>query len=387
MDRETGTYCISSAYGEVVRAFVPHGLPPTAPALALDADLIRRDEVARSALARLAVARPLVPSMEWFLYGFVRKEAVLTSQIEGTQATLEDVFRFEATDRAERPEDVEEVCNYVAALTHAREQLADPKGLPVSGRLLCDTHRVLMHGVRGADKLPGEIRRSQNWIGGPRPGRARFVPAPPDRVARLMSDLERWIQADDPLPVLVKTGLAHAQFETIHPFLDGNGRIGRMLITLLIEHWGLLDEPLLYLSQELRRRQREYYDRLTAVRSDGDWEGWLRFFLECVRDAADDGVHVAQTLHQLVERDRRRVVADDRVTVTTIRLLDRLPRWPVLTVSKAVELTSATAPTARAAVTLLERLGILRETSGKKRDRIFAYSEYLEVLTGDGAAA
>ena len=325
----------------------------------------------------------MVPSTDWFLYGFVRKEAVITSQIEGTQATLPDIVTFEATARAVRPDDVQEVCNYVDALEYARVQLADPNGLPLSIRLLRDTHRILMSGARGADKLPGEVRRSQNWIGGSRPGNARFVPPPAEEVPAALASLERWWHAESDLPPLVRAGLAHVQFETIHPFLDGNGRIGRLLIALLLEHWGLLVRPLLYLSVAFRRAQAEYYARLAAVRSDGDWERWVAFFLECVHDAADDGVRVARELHALVARHRGRILAHDRSTVAALRLLERLPSNPVVTVPRASELLGVTAPPARKAVELLEELGVLGEVTGKQRGRVYAYREYLQTLGGD----
>ena len=325
----------------------------------------------------------MVPSTDWFLYGFVRKEAVLTSQIEGVQATLPDVVTYDATDRTERFEDVQEVCNYVDALAHARAQLADPHGLPLSIRLLRDTHRILMSGARGSDKLPGEVRRSQNWIGGRRPGNARFVPPPPEDVPAALAALERWWHADSDLPPLVRAGLAHVQFETIHPFLDGNGRIGRLLIALLIEHWGLLDGPLLYLSVAFRRAQAEYYERLAAVRSAGDWEGWTAFFLGCVHDAADDGVRVARDIHALVGRHRSGILAHHRSTVAALRLLERLPANPVMTVPRASELLDLTAPPARKAIELLQDLGVLREVTGRQRGRVYAYHEYLEALIGD----
>ena len=385
MPRQTGRYRIISSRGEEVRAFVPYRLPPADPPLVMDGATAELHAAALTALSRLRVACSMVPSTDWFLYGFVRKEAVITSQIEGTQATLRDIFTFEGTERTDRPADVEEVCNYVDALTHARRQLADPRGLPLSSRLLCDTQRILMRGVRGEDKLPGEIRRSQNWIGGSRPGNARFVPPPPEDVRDALQALERWLHDDDDLPPLVRVGLAHVQFETIHPFLDGNGRIGRLLMALLIEHWNLLDQPLLYLSVAFRRQQQEYYARLAAVRSDGDWEGWSRFFLECVRDAADDGVRVAQALHALIGRDRKRVVTHDRSTVAAIRLHDCLPSNPVVTVSRASDLLGLTAPPTRKAIELLERLGVLREITGKQRDRAYAYHEYMQILTGDEA--
>ncbi len=385
MPRQTGRYRVTNVHDEPVRAFIPHPLPPAKPPLAIEGESARLHAAAQTALARLGVAAELVPSTDWFLYGFVRKEAVLTSQIEGTQATLRDVLTYEATQQSDRPDDVEEVCNYVEALTYARKQLANPKGLALGTRLLCNVHRILMHGARGADKQPGEVRRSQNWIGGTRPGNARFVPPPPEEVREALAALERWLHSNDPLPPLVKAGLAHVQFETIHPFLDGNGRIGRLLIALLVEHWGLLEQPLLYLSVALRRRQQEYYARLAAVRTDGDWEGWTAFFLDCVREAADDGVHAAQALHVLLIRDRERLVGHERATVAAIQLLDRLPKHPVLTVPRAAEVLNLTAPPARKAIELLEDLRVLRETTGKQRDRVYAYHEYLQILTGEPA--
>ena len=371
----------STTHGETVRAFVPHPLLPAAPPLAIEGEVAERHSAAEAALGRLRVAGAMVPDRGWFLYGFVRKEAVLSSQIEGTQATLRDVATFEATSTTDRPADVEEVCNYVEAVNHARAVIADPAGLPLCTRLLCNLHRILMRGVRGADTFPGEIRTSQNWIGGTRPGNARFVPPPPEEVVPALAALDSWIYSDAPLPPLVKAGLAHVQFETIHPFLDGNGRIGRMLITLLVEHWGLLDAPLLYLSVELKRRQSEYDARLTAVRTEGDWEGWTGFLLECVTDAADDGVRIAQAVHSLIGHDRGRVVGHARATVAAIQLLDSLPSNPVVTVPRASSLLGMTAPPARKAIELLEEIGVLRETTGKQRDRVYAYHAYLDLLT------
>jgi hypothetical protein len=327
----------------------------------------------------------MVPSPQWFLYGFVRKEALVSSEIEGTQATLQDVVTFEATRQAERPDDVRDVCNYVAALTYARAELAKPSGLPLSSRLLCEAHKRLMRGVRGvrgADKHPGEIRRSQNWIGGTRPGTARFVPPPPGDVLSLMAQLDAWMHSDDTLPPLVRAGLAHVQFETIHPFLDGNGRIGRLLVTLLLEHWGLLKTPMLYLSLALKRRQQEYYARLSGVRTEGDWEAWTVFFLECVREAADDGVRAAEAVFTVVGKDRARLISHDAVTVPAVRLLDLLPSHPVVTLPLAVELLKVTKPTAIKAIVALETTGILKETTGKRRDRVYAYQKYLDLLTG-----
>ena len=385
MNRRTGHYRISSTLGEEICAFVPYPLPPADPPLVIDGHSAELHTDAQTALARLAVAGAMVPSTDWFLYGFVRKEAVITSQIEGTQATLRDVLTFEATEQSDRPADVEEVCNYVEALAHARGQLANPQGLPLSIRLLCDTHRILMQGVRGRNKLPGEVRRSQNWIGGSRPGNALFVPPPPEDVPCALGAMEEWLHADSGLSPLLRIALAHVQFETIHPFLDGNGRIGRLLIALLAEHWNLLEQPLLYVSVAFRRAQQEYYARLSAVRTAGDWEGWVRFFLECVREAAHDGVRVAQALHALVARDRHRIIAHDRPTVAAIQLLEQLPFNPVVTALGASVLLGLTAPPTRKAIQLLEGLDILREITGKRRGRLYIYNEYLQILTGDDA--
>ncbi len=386
MPRTTGTYRVSrvgGAGGEDVRAFVPAPLPPADPPLVLDDRLSALHAEAVTAVGKLGVAGAMVPSAQWFLYGFVRKEAVVSSEIEGTQATLQDVVTFEATKQAERPDDVRDICNYVDALTFARKEIASAKGLPLSTRLLCEAHKRLMRGVRGADKMPGEVRRSQNWIGGTRPGNARFVPPPPEVVPELMAQLEKWLHSDDALPPLVKAGLAHVQFETIHPFLDGNGRIGRLLITLLLEHWRLLKSPMLYLSLALKRRQQQYYEHLTAVRDGGDWEGWTAFYLECVREAADDGVRAAERLFALLGKDRARLIAHDSVTVPAVRLLDLLPSNPVVTLPLAIELLGVSKPTAIKAIEALEETGILKETSGKRRDRVYAYQKYLDVLTGD----
>jgi Fic family protein len=385
MPRTTGTYRVTAAGDERVKAFVPHPLPPSDPALAIDDGIRDRLADATAAIARLSVAGSMVPSADWFIYGFVRKEAVVSSQIEGTQATLEDVLNYEATDQAERPDDVQEVCNYVEALTYARREIARPKGLPLSSRLLCQAHKRLMKGVRGHHKQPGQTRRSQNWIGGTRPGNAAFVPPPPELVPDLLSALDRWIHGDDPLPPLIKAGLAHVQFETIHPFLDGNGRIGRLLVTLLVEHWGLLDVPILYLSLPLKRHRPIYYERLAAVRNGGDWEGWTRFFLECVREAADDGVVVARALFTQINSDRQAVATHDAATVSAIRLFDLLPKHPIVTLPRAVDLLGTSKPTAIKAIAALTDAGVLRETTGRQRDRVYAYHRYLNLLTRDNA--
>jgi Fic family protein len=288
MRRTTGTYVVSTTLGEPVRSFVPYPLPPAEPALAPGA-YAELNHQAELALARLSGVSGLVPSVDWLLYSAIRKEALLTSQIEGTQATLTDLLDDEAGFAVSNTDDVEEVTNYLRAFRRVRDNLRDPNGLPISVRLLCEAHRVLLDGVRGAGKQPGELRRSQNWIGGTRPGNAAFVPPPAERVADLLGELEQFIHDDaGTLPPLVRIALAHAQFETIHPFLDGNGRIGRLLIAALLEHWRLLPEPLMYLSGYLKQHQAEYYRRLSIIRTEGDWESWIAFFLEGVATAASD---------------------------------------------------------------------------------------------------
>ncbi len=380
MPRVTGRYRTTVVGGERVRAFIPFPLPPAKPPLRIEGELAELHAEGAAALSRLAVAGDMVPSAHWFLYGFVRKEAVISSQIEGTQATLQDVLTYEATHKSDRPADVEEVCNYVEALRFARSELARPGGLPLSTRLLCEAHRRLLRGARGADRQPGAIRTSQNWIGGTRPGNARFVPPPPDAVAGALSRLERWLHQGAALPPLVRAGLAHVQFETIHPFLDGNGRIGRLLVALLVEQWGLLPSPLLYLSVAFRFRQEEYYRRLSAVRDDGDWEGWTVFFLECVRQAADDGVDAAKRLFALLGKDRRAILDRRATTVTAVRLFDALPEHPIVTLPGAVALLHTSKPTGAKAIDALRQAKVLHEMTGKRRDRVYGYRAYLEVL-------
>ncbi len=387
MARITGTYRTSVVGGEKINAFVPHPLPPKGPAILIKGELAELHAQALAAIGRLAVAADLVPSTNWFLYGFVRKEAVISSQIEGTQATLMDVVAYEATRKAERPADVEEVCNYIDALAFVRSEISKPKGLPLSMRLICAAHKRLMRGTRGADKQPGTVRTTQNWIGGNRPGNARFVPPPANYLPDALSHLERWIHGADPIPPLVRAGLAHVQFETIHPFLDGNGRIGRLLITLLLEHWGILNTPVLYLSLAFKRHRPEYYERLSKVRANGDWENWTKFFLRCVTESATDGVSAAKRLFDLISRDRGAVARHKATTVSAIRLFDLLPENPMVTLPRALDLLKTTKPTAGKAIDALRRAGVLSEITGKKRGRVYAYRSYLKVLAEDTATA
>ncbi len=381
MARVSGTYTLSTTLGEAVRAFVPNLLPPLNPPLT-DTSFIDLNRQAELALARLAGVSGLVPSVDWLLYSAIRKEALLTSQIEGTQATLTDLFDEEAGFEVSNTDDVEEVTNYLSAFKLVQEQLRDPSGLPLSVRLLCDAHRVLLNSVRGTGKQPGELRRSQNWIGGTRPGNAVFVPPPAERVAELLADVERFIHADvTDLPPLVKVALVHAQFETIHPFLDGNGRIGRLLIAALFEHWGLLAEPLLYLSGYLKKHQAEYYRRLSIIRTEGDWESWVSFFLEGVSVAASEAEKNIIEVASLVAADRKRLLQSSKSGPSSYRLFEMLPMMPRFTVEQVGQKLETTFPTANAAVKTLQDLGIVREMTGQKQYRTYSYQAYIELLS------
>ena len=380
--RTTGTYVTTTTLGEAVQAFVPHALPPADPPLAADS-YTATNHRAEMALARLGGVAGLVPSVDWLLYSAIRKEALLTSQIEGTQATLTDLFDDEAGQVLANTADVEEVTNYLRAFRLVRDNLRSEAGLPISVRLLCDAHRLLLDGARGAGKQPGELRRSQNWIGGARPGRAAFVPPPPDQVPGLLADLERFIHDPAPaLPPLVRVALVHVQFETIHPFLDGNGRIGRLLIAALLEQWGLLPEPLVYLSGYLKQHQAEYYRRLSAVRTEGDWEGWIGFLLDGVETAATDAERGIVAMASLINADRKRLLAAPRVGAVALRLFELLPLMPRFTIEQARQKLDTTFPTATAAVKLLHDLGMLTELTGQKKNRLFSYAAYVELLAG-----
>lgn len=380
MSRTTGRYEPALASSGEVRGFVPLPLPPREPALAIDGRITERLRAAEHALARLDFAGEMVPSLDWFIYAFVRKEAVISSQIEGTQATLIDLLAFEAEHETAPDADVEEVCNYLEALSYARAELAKADGLPLSMRLLNEAHRRLMRGARGATKQPGEVRRSQNWIDGSRPGNAVHVPPPAQSLPDLLGDLEKYLHAADDLPPLVRVGLAHVQFESIHPYLDGNGRIGRLLIALLLEHWGLLKAPLLYLSLFFKRHREEYFRRLSAVRTEGDWEGWTDYFLDGVATIADEAVASARELFALVTSDRLRVLGQDTTSVSAARLFELLPNHPIISVAAAMKLIETSKPTASRAIETLVSAGVLVETTGRKRDRSFAYQAYVDQL-------
>ena len=386
--RSTGTYAITPTSGESVRAFVPFALAPANPPLAL-ASYSAANRMAELALARLSGMTGLVPSVDWLLYSAIRNEALLTSQIEGTQATLADLFDEEAGLAISNADDVEEVSNYLRAFRHVQENLRSATGLPISVRLLCDAHRLLMDGARGASKQPGELRRSQNWIGGTRPGNATFVPPPPERVPELLADLERFIHKpgidaldqESALPLLVKIALIHVQFETIHPFLDGNGRIGRLLISVLLEHWGLLPEPLIYLSGYLKRHQLEYYRRLSAVRTQGDWEGWILFFLEGISTAAAQAERQIAAIAAHLSADRAKLLASPKAGPACYRLFELLPMMPRFSIDAVRQKLGVSFPTANAAVKILTDMGITTELTGKKKNRHYSFQGYIELLS------
>jgi Fic family protein len=375
----TGQYEITATGDETVRAFVPAPLPPDPP---LEFSGVRQRLLERALLAcgRLDGVTALLPDPELFLYAYVRREAVLSSQIEGTESSLSDLLLFELDEAPGVPfDDVVEVSNYVAALEHGMARLRED--FPLSNRLLREVHENLLASGRGADKQPGEFRRSQNWIGGTRPGNARFVPPPPQRVEDCMASLERSIHAaDDGLPALVKAALVHAQFETIHPFLDGNGRVGRLLISLMLFDAGVLDQPLLYLSYYLKQHRDEYYRLLNTVRAEGDWEAWLDFFLEGVESTAGSAVDTAHRLLALFRDDATRVRTLGRAAANALRVFDALRDRPLANLNALTERTGASYPTVARAVEALENLGIVREITGRKRERVFAYTRYLDIL-------
>ncbi|MGO1540133.1 MAG: Fic family protein [Luteimonas sp.] len=380
MARVTGHHVTTSVGGENVRAFVPRPLPPAAPELD-PAFYVDQNLRAGIALSRLSAMAGLVASTRWLVYAAIRKEALLTSQMEGTQATLTDVLDEEAGLAVTNADDVEEVTNYLRAFNFAREQLGSENGLPVSVRLLTECHRVLMSGVRGDGKQPGMVRKTQNWIGGSRPGNARFVPPPANEVAPALSDLERYIHHPEPtLPPLVRIALVHAQFETIHPFLDGNGRIGRLLIAILLEEWKLMPEPIFYVSGYLKQHQSAYYERLSAIRQDGDWDGWVSFFLEAVEAAADDAQAGIVAIATLIAEDRKRVLDIGTSTLATLRLFELLPTMPRITIDRAAKVLEVSNPTATKAIQGLREADVLRETTGRLRNQSFLYSRYVELL-------
>ncbi len=373
-----GRYEVSAASGEQVRAFIPAPLPPEPP-LDLQGPLLRSLEAASLALGRLEGANPLLePTI--LVYSYVRQEAVLSSRIEGTQSSLADLLLFELDQAPGVPrDDAAEVSRYVAALEHGLRRLRED--FPFSNRLIRELHRILLSAGRGASKDPGEFRRSQNWVGGTRPGNAVFVPPPHLAIPDCMGDLERFLHADgDGLPALVRAGLAHVQFETIHPFLDGNGRIGRLLITLMLCEAGLLRRPLLYLSVYFKRHRERYYELLNGVRQTGDWEAWLAFFLDGVQETAENAAATARRLSERFAGDRERIAEQGRRAGSALRVHEVLQERPILTIPETCRRTGLSFPAVSAALGLLEEARLVREITGFRRNRVYVYDEYLKIL-------
>jgi len=375
----SGRYEASNVGGEVVRAFIPDPLPPRPP-LELTNSRQRLLERATLALGRLDSITLLLPDPHLFLYAYIRREAVLSSQIEGTQSSLSDLLLFELDQAPGVPvDDVVEVSNYVSALEHGVTRLRE--GFPLSNRLIREIHEKLLSRGRGSEKSPGEFRRSQNWIGGTRPGIAHFVPSPPSQVESCMAQFERFIHDEQvPYPALGKAALAHVQFETIHPFLDGNGRIGRLLIALMLHLSGVLSQPLLYLSLYFKQRRAEYYRLIDLVRSDGDWEAWLDFFLDGVAQTATTAVQTAQRLVKLFKDDAFRIQELGRITATALRIFDALRERPILTLKEVCKRTGISFPAAAKSMDAIIKLGLARELTGRQRNRVFVYDRYLSIL-------
>ncbi len=362
-------------------AFIPAPLPPR-PALDLTVDIVALLEEANQALGRLDGSTRILPGQDLFVTMYVRKEAVLSSQIEGTQSSLDDLLAAEARVlRSRRPDDVGEVVNYVNAMNHGLARLAT---LPVSVRLIREVHERLLAGTRGSERQPGELRESQNWIGpaGATLSEAIYVPPPHQAVPEALRDLERFIHEERSLPLLIRIGMVHAQFETIHPFLDGNGRVGRLLITLLLCEQGALQRPVLYLSHQLKQHRLAYYEALQAVREEGAWENWVIFFLRAVAAAAIDATETARRIVDLRERHRDLIISQlGRGAGTGLRLLEALYRRPLIDVPKAQKILGVTFQAANNLVTRLEALGVLEELTGQARHRVFRYSEYANLFT------
>jgi len=379
----TGALRVTNIAGETVRAFVPLPLPPVP---SLEVAGVRQVLLERATLAvgRLDSISTLLPDPHLFLYSYVRREAVISSQIEGTQSSLSDLLLFELEVAPGSPaDDVVEVSNYIAALNHGMKRLR--AGFPLSNRLLREMHGVLMAKGRGSDKQTGEFRRSQNWIGGTRPGNARYVPPPPEEVDACMGALELFLHDDRAgLPVLLKAALAHVQFESIYPFLDGNGRLGRLLIAMLLHQGGLLAEPLLYLSLYLKQHRAEYYDLLDRVRRNGDWEAWVDFFLKGVEQTASGAVQTARRLVTLFEEDTRRIQRSGRASANALSVIHALRQRPAITLRHLRDECRMTFPTATKSMQLLVGLGIVRELTGQRRNRVFVYDAYLKILNEGG---
>lgn len=383
MNSRVGRFVETVAFDETVRAFVPPSLPPNPP-IKFSERLVALQSAADLAVGRLDGVAMLLPDKTLFLYMYVRKEAVLSSQIEGTQSTLDDLLRFESAALSGQPiDDIAEVSNYVDAMMFGLEKLTDssPQGLPLCLRLIREMHARLLKKGRGQLKDPGQFRRTQNWIGGSRPGNALYVPPPVNELDTCLADLERYIQDESTTtPALIKAGLIHVQFESIHPFLDGNGRVGRLLIALFLVERGVLSAPLLYLSLYLKSHREKYYDLLQAVRTQGDWESWLEFFLTGVAETADKAYQSALQIVALFRRDHEKIRAVAGQSQSMLKIHSILQRQPFVNAAQLQQLADLSKPTVNAALTELESLGIVREVTGKQRRRVYAYAEFLRIL-------
>ena len=375
-------YVTSTMSGERVQAFVPAPLPPDVRTLDL-ASLQGILAEANQAVGRLDGVTSAFPDLNLFLYSYVRKEAVLSSQIEGTQSSLSDLLLYENAEIPGVPlYDVQEVSNYVAALNHGLKRLRS--GFPLSLRLLREIHEVLLAKGRGSHAQPGEFRKSQNWIGGSRPGNAAYLPPPPEYVMDCLEDLEAFLhEEENSIPLLIRAGLAHAQFETIHPFLDGNGRVGRLLITFMLTEKQMLHEPVLYLSLFFKQHRHLYYDRLNGTRKDDGWKDWLDFFLQGVRDTADQAVKTAIEIDRLFRADKEKIEHFGRGTSSALLIYQLAQASPIFSIKHAARESKLSFPTASAAIQRLTNAGILQESSGKRRDRLFLYAKYLDALNRD----
>lgn len=377
MKSRIGTIVTSNYDGERVRAYIPRPLPPV-PSLDVSR-LLGKIELANRELGRLDGVATVLPSTSLFIWMYLKKEALLSSQIEGTQSSLSDLLLFENDELILGPvDDVREVSNYVVAMEHGLARLRE--GFPLSLRLICEMHEKLLSSGRGASKQPGEFRTSQNWIGGTRPGNALFVPPPPDQLIKCLGDLEQFLHQRDQYPILLRTALAHVQFETIHPFLDGNGRLGRLLITLMLCEDQALVQPILYLSLYLKSHRKRYYELLQLVREKGDWEAWVDFFLEGVASTSRHGFATAQKLLTLFDGHEKQIGALGRPAATALRLHADFKRHPVLSVPASAKRLGISQPAIQASIGHLQRLGIVREITGRLRDRNYSYSEYLAIL-------
>lgn len=377
-NKRLGRYVTSSVASESYRAFVPPPLPPEPPIdLAPLAGLLAN---ASKATGRLDGVADILPDSSLFLYYYIRKEAVLSSQIEGTQSSLSDLLLYESNEVPSVPvDDVAEVSCYVAAFEHGLRRIQS--GFPLSLRLIREMHKILLSKGRGSQKQPGAFRASQNWIGGSRPGNARFVPPPPDRLAECLNDFEKYLHREErPYASLIDAALIHVQFETIHPFLDGNGRIGRLLITFFLIVMGDMKKPWLYLSLFFKNNREEYYERLNAVRQKGDWEGWIDFFLQGVAETADQVVMASQKISQLFASDRMKIAALKRAAISATQAHEVLRKKAMISAIEAAKVLGVTVPTARAALQNLKKLGIVKDLSGKGKERLYVYTELITLL-------